>query len=115
MEILGILLQWDDRKLEVMEIKKGEFIVDTRLRNHGDRVEGGFGSVHEPMGKGSKVSFGGEDGRYFDGVGDPIGDSMANFNTIWCHQKREGCRTVSRTMEEFSNLLITIFLLAFQY
>lgn len=49
-----ILLLWDEKKLENMEVKKGELMLAARFRNMGDGVE--IPDVYSPVGQGSKIT-----------------------------------------------------------
>nr|XP_033512517.1 uncharacterized protein LOC117277208 [Nicotiana tomentosiformis] len=53
----GILLMWDDRSLEVKEIRKRVFSLAALVKDRVSGVEWGFSGVYGPVGEGSNVSF----------------------------------------------------------
>lgn len=55
----GLILLWDERKVECREVKSGEFCLAVKFRSYGIRVEWGFegGGVYGPAGEGSKMLF----------------------------------------------------------
>nr|XP_009599700.1 uncharacterized protein LOC104095304 [Nicotiana tomentosiformis] len=100
----GILLMWDDRSLEVKEIRKGAFSLAALVKDRVSGVEWGFGGVYGPVGEGSKVSFWEELANIL-GEWDIPWVLGGDFNTIRFPEERLGCSVFSRAMEEFSDFI----------
>nr|XP_016483106.1 PREDICTED: uncharacterized protein LOC107803833 [Nicotiana tabacum] len=106
----GILLMWDDRSLEVKEIRKGVFSLAALVKDRVSGVEWGFGGVYGPVGEGSKVSFW-EELANIMGEWDIPWVLGEDFNTIRFPEERLGCSVISRAMEEFSDFINDHFLI----
>nr|XP_009761079.1 PREDICTED: uncharacterized protein LOC104213303 [Nicotiana sylvestris] len=106
----GILLMWDDRSLEVKEIKKGAFSLAALVKDRVSGVEWGFGGVYGPVGEGSKVFFW-EELANMMGEWDIPWFLGGDFNTIKFPEERLGCSMISRAMEEFSDFINDHFLI----
>ncbi|OIT27923.1 signal peptide peptidase-like 2 [Nicotiana attenuata] len=104
----GILLMWDDRSLEVKEIKKGVFSLAAFVKDRVSGVEWGFGGVYGPVGEGSKVFFW-EELANMMGEWDIPWVLRGDFNTIRFPEERLRCSLISRAMEEFSDFIHDLF------
>nr|XP_033516418.1 uncharacterized protein LOC117280782 [Nicotiana tomentosiformis] len=106
----GILLMWDDRRLEVKEIKKGVFSLADLVKDRVSGAELRFGGVYGPVGEGSKVSFW-EELTNVMGEWDIPWVLGGDFNTIRFPDERLRCSLISRAMEEFSDFINDHFLI----
>ena len=106
----GLLICWDKRTLEVLEMEMGNFSISYRLRNVEDGLVWVFTGVYEPFSKEDRDGMWEELGA-IRGIWDDPWCLGGDFNVILSQRERSSQRRLTGAMRRFTQIVDELELL----